>query len=282
MANTPNKQTESDARYGEIQSYSFNELNSTATSSKVTEFKLPDLSQKLTTKIKVPDNVIRKEREHATQSNFKISSMVKEHRGIVKQEEEDYQIRVETEVEKRLQTIQEEAYQAGYNAGLELGSKQAYEESITSYQEKCALFESYIEEVKTYQKDLCKNQREDIYKMIKLLTKWVLLKEVKNDQYMKDLFEKLILELNTKSNLLVKVNAEHFEKMPEVLELIQQRLGKLTNVRLEIEPDLNLPGIIIESENGIIDGSLEAQFANLDKLFLSVGIDVEAPIATKE
>ena len=276
MANgETSKNTAIDPRYGEIQSYSFNEISSTPVNHAVKDYKLQELSGTALTKAKATETVIRKEREYASQTHFKISSMVKEHRGIIKQEEEDYQRAVEEEIERRLKLVQEESYQAGYNAGLEKGAKEAYDEAVEVYQDKIAVLESYIEEVKSFQSELFKNQKEEIYRMIKLLTKWVILKEVKNDQYMKDLFEKLILELNTKSNLLVKVNADHFEKMPEVLEIVQQRLGKLSNVRLEIEPDMKNSGIIIESDNGIIDGSLEAQFINLDKLFLSVGVDDE-------
>ena len=257
----------------EIQTYAFTELTGNSANHQVKEFTMQDLSKTTTPKAKIPQEVIRKEREFASQSNFKISSMVKQHRGIVKQEEEDYIGRIESEVQKRLADLQEKAINEGYEAGLTQGKEEAYNEAIVQYESKMQVLESYIEELKTHQVEIFKHQKEDMYKMIKLLTKWVILKEVKNDQYMKDLFEKLILELQTKSNLLIKVNATHFEKMPEVIEMAQTRLGKLTNVRLEVEPDMNNPGIIIESENGIIDGSLEAQFINLDKLFVSVGID---------
>jgi flagellar assembly protein FliH len=275
MANSNSSKATIDPRYGEIQAYSFNEISSVPSNHSVKEFQLQELSGTALTKAKVSETVIRKEREFANQTHFKISSVVKEHRGIIKQEEEDYQKSVDQEIERRLKLIQEESYQAGFNAGLDKGAKEAYNEAVEVYQEKISVLESYIEEVKSFQSDLFKKQKDEIYKMIKLLTKWVILREVKNDQYMKDLFEKLILELNTKSNLLVKVNSDHFEKMPEVLEIVQQRLGKLSNVRLEIEPDMKNSGIIIESDNGIVDGSLEAQFINLDKLFLSVGLEEE-------
>ena len=50
------------------------------------------------------------------------------------------------------------------------------------------------------------------------------------------------------------------------------RLGELTNIRVEEALNMDQPGLIVESENGIIDGSIEAQFKNLEKLFESVGI----------
>lgn len=256
----------------EIQAYDFAELRGES-SKKVEEFVLRDLTKVSAQSVKVAETTIRKEREFASQSMFKINSVVKEHRGIVKQEEDDYRKRVEDEVTKRLNLIKEEAFQKGYDEGAKAGQAEAYKESLAEYEEKILKLEDFISEIGQYKAALCKNQRDDIYKMVKLLTKWILLREIKNDQYLIDLFEKLILELQTKTNLLVRVNAENFERMPEVLQIVEAKLGKLTNVRMEVDPDLVDVGLIIESENGIVDGSLEAQFTNLDKLFLSVGVD---------
>jgi flagellar assembly protein FliH len=58
--------------------------------------------------------------------------------------------------------------------------------------------------------------------------------------------------------------------MPEVIQTVETRLGQLTNVRVEIVPEINHPGIILESENGLIDGSLEGVFQNIDKIFEQV------------
>lgn len=258
-----------------IEPYNFGELRGASNKEhKVTDFVIQDFTNAQNSK-KVDPKTIRQERVNADQVGFKVSPIVKEHRGMVKQEQEDFERKVSEEVERRLSLIKDEAFQEGLNAGTEQGHQEAYQEALKGYAEKLQELETYLAEAFQYKADLFKAQREEVYKMIKLLVKWVLLKEVKNDQYIRDLFEKLIMELQTKTNLLVKVNAANFEKMPEVIELTQQRLGPLTNVRLEIEPDMNLPGLIIESDNGIVDGSLEAQFANLDKLFHSVGIGLE-------
>ena len=61
--------------------------------------------------------------------------------------------------------------------------------------------------------------------------------------------------------------------MPEIIKIVERKVGKLTNVRVEVDLDMSENGIIIESENTIIDGSLDAQMASLDKLFTTVGIN---------
>ena len=101
------------------------------------------------------------------------------------------------------------------------------------------------------------------------------LKELSSDEeYIERLLERLIQEIETKDNLLIQVNKTKFDAMPEVLERVEERIGALKNVRVEIDYDIeNENGIIIESANGIINGSMEQQLRSLDKLFTSIGLD---------
>ena len=132
-----------------------------------------------------------------------------------------------------------------------------------------------INDVLAVKVSLIENQRLEIYSLIKILTKWITLKELEKDEgYLERLLNRLITEIETNDNLLIQVNKNHFEKMPKVLERVEERLGELKNVRIEVDYDIAEQGIIIESDNGIINGSIEEQLKSLDKLFESVGIEV--------
>jgi flagellar assembly protein FliH len=102
----------------------------------------------------------------------------------------------------------------------------------------------------------------------------VALKEIDEDnKYLTRLLEKLILELNEKKNLLIRISAKNFDKMDGILDEIQNKLGALSNVRVEIDHDMQDDGgIILESEKGIIDGSYQAQFEMFSRVFETVGI----------
>jgi flagellar assembly protein FliH len=221
------------------------------------------------------DTVIRQEREYEAATRFKIDPRIREHRGIVEQEQNDYEQRVAQEVERRLQILAEEAYQDGLNQGKQLGEQKAYDEAMQHFAQLVDECKQSLQELVDQRQNILAQSQDEAYKLIRNLTKWVVLKEVKDDKYIQRLLEKLILEMNTKSNLLIRVNEDSFSNMPTIIKLIEERLGQLTNVRVEIEHDLNGKGIILESENGIIDGSLEAQFRSIDKLFEAVGIQDE-------
>jgi flagellar assembly protein FliH len=258
----------------EIKAYTFQGFESNQKPSQSFEFRdfSKDPSVIKQAKEKISEKVIRAEREHASKNQFEIMDEVKKLRGITAQEKNDFENKVGAEVQNRLQQIVEDATQEGYQHGLEQGRDQAYQEAREVIEEKIAIFEQMITELNQAKVDVMEKNRFDMYKMIKSLTKWVALKEVDDQGYLPKLLEKLILEVNIKSNLLIKVSAKNIDVMPGVIEAVEQRIGKLTNVRLEINHDSQGQGIVVESENGIIDGTIESQLKSIDTVFETVGL----------
>lgn len=239
----------------------------------VSNFELKNLKDAADFKNSLNPEIIRTNRNEESRTNFNIDPRIREHRGLLAQEESDYEQRVAGEVSKRLELLSKEAYEDGLNKGREEGAQRAYDEMISNYHLKIDEFSSLIEELATQRKDILDSSKDEAYKMIKNLTKWVVLKEVEDKDYILRLLEKLILEINTKMNLLIRVNKASFVGMPEVIKAVEEKIGPLTNVRVEIQTDSDQKGIVLESENGIIDASLEAQFKSIDRLFEAVGTD---------
>ena len=220
--------------------------------------------------------VLKIEKTRANENNFVISPIVKKYRGINKLEEEEFERRVEDEVHRRVSLIEEDAFNKGFEEGVNQGKEEVYQQTIAATEEKLEALTEMISEALQMKAEIVENQKIEIYETIRNLTKWVILRELKDDgQYVERLLEKLIVEMQTKSNILIQVNKNHFEGMEEILAHIEQKVGTLSNVRIESDFDINDQGIIIESENGIINGTMEQQFKNLDKLFESVGLDQE-------
>jgi flagellar assembly protein FliH len=217
--------------------------------------------------------VIRKERSNATKSSFAIAPIVREHRGMNRQEELEKQRLIQEEVERQLIRIQEQAYKEGFEKGLKDGKEEVFNETRAGVEQKLEALGEMVEVALQTQYELLNRERTGVHRTIKNLTKWVILKELKDDgDYVIRLLEKLISELQVKNNLLIQIDPKSFAEMPDILELVQERIGGLKNVRMECDYDIEGPGIIIESDNGIINGTLKEQFASLNKLFESVGL----------
>ena len=259
-------------RDAEIKSFEFSDLQGShvVTQNKLQAFEFKTLTGESVNRTNVSDEDIRSERKYEKKNNFKIDDTVRDYRGLSRQEQTDLEQKIQAEVERRLQA----AYQDAYNEGLEKGRQEGLAEIQAQYDEsfgqKVDEFCSVIENVQANTAHLIEENRSEVYEFVKRFTKWILMKEINEKVYLESLLEKLILELNARKNLIVKVGRANFAQMPEIIQAVEARLGQLSNVRIEIVPELNYPGIVLEAENGLIDGSLEGVFKNIDKIFEQV------------
>jgi flagellar assembly protein FliH len=255
------------SRY-EVEEYSFQSFQvSEMNGSEIRSFSFQSLDKNVLPKAN-QEKTLKLERQYAKESGFKINPIVLEHRGLSRQQDEELEARIQEEVEKRIAEAREAAVHEGLEEGRAIGREEVHRHFQAECEEKVAVLSEMIAEVLHNKDEILKRQKREIYELVKNLTKWVTLKELKEDgKYLERLLEKLIQESQTKSNLLVHVGRDSFSAMPEVLDIVQKNLGILTNVRVEIDPSIKNTGLILESENGIINASLEEQFNAIDKLF---------------
>ena len=239
----------------------------------IEEFELKSLNSSQDFKHNISADIIRREREHESATSFEMLNLVKEHRGLQKQADSDYEQRVAAEVARRLELLKKDAVEAGFESGREQGRQEAYAEAQLQFEEKVEDFSAHIENVQENITKIYNESTESAYLMVKNLTKWIILKEVDEKYYLARLLEKLIHEINSKANLVIHVNEDAFGYMPEIVKIVERKVGKLTNVSLEVDLDMHENGVKLESENNIIDGSLEAQFKTIDRLFQNVGLN---------
>ena len=257
----------------DIQSYSFKTFESSESINPPHEVRKYELAQ-INDVLKNNNKHQKKlaiERVVAHKKEFKISPIVLEHRGIKRKEQEEAEKKVQDEVEKRVQAIQEEAMIKGHAEGVKIGQEEVYNQTRSQTEEKLGALSAMIDEVLKQKEEILNEQKQQIYQLIKNLTKWIILRELDNDgRYLERLLEKLIIEMQSRSNIFIQVSQKDFLKMPEVLETVQKKIGELANVRIEVDYDIQDQGIVLECENGIIKGTIAEQFNSLDKLFESV------------
>jgi flagellar assembly protein FliH len=258
-------------RQAEIKTFSFSDLNSdhVVSGSKFQAFSFQNLGG-VEDKTKVSDEVVRQERSFEKKNNFRIDEKVRQSRGLAGQEQNDTEKAISAEVERRLAA----AFQDAYKEGLEKGRLEGKSESLEQFQEaldeKLNDLSAQLMEVQMQSETLYAKNRKDIYEFIKRFTKWIVMKEINEPVYLEQLLEKLVLELNARKNIIVKVGRDNFAQMPEVIKLVESKLGQLQNIRVEIVPQMVHPGIVLESENALIDGSLEGVFRSIDQIFEQV------------
>lgn len=259
-------------RLTDIKAFEFSDLKGThvVTQTNFESFEFKTLNGESVTSEKVSDEEIRSERKYAQKNNFKIDDSVRDYRGLSRQEQNELEEKIQQEVKRRL----EAAYQDAYKEGLEKGKAEGKESAIQKLNEamgqKVEDLGQVIAQVQGQSDKIMERNKSEVYEFIKRFTKWIVLKEINEKVYLETLLEKLILELSARKNLIIKIGKANFSQMPEVIQTVEARLGQLSNVRIEVVPEINYPGIILETENGLIDGSMEGVFANIDKIFAQV------------
>jgi flagellar assembly protein FliH len=181
-----------------------------------------------------------------------------------KLQEEKYQ----QEISNRLKIIENDATKKGYEEGLKNAKEVITQEFQAEVEKKIEALNEMLRNVLSLREQIYDTQKDQILFLIKNLTKWIILRELKDDgKYIERLLEKLFLEIQTQQNFVVQVNQKDYEKMPGIMKVLEQKLGEFKNSRIVIDFDLPENGIIIDSEIGIIKSTLEGQFAVLDEIF---------------
>lgn len=257
---------------GDIKPFEFSELESSnsVSSTKFQPFSFKNIDGKPITSEGVTEETLRSERTFERKNDFRIDETVRELRGISRQEQNDTETHIQQEVERRLK----EAYQKAYKEGLEKGRGEGQAQALKQFEQiaaqKIQELGQVVDQVNRQAESLVARNHQEMIDFIKRFTKWIVLKEINEKTYLTGLLEKLVMELNARRNVIIKVGKQNFSDMPEIVAAVEAKLGQLTNVRVEIVPEINYPGIILESENGLIDGSLEGVFRNIDKIFEQV------------
>jgi len=174
----------------------------------------------------------------------------------------------EQEISNRLKKIEKEHIEKAYQEGLKIAKEEVAKEFQNGVEKKIESINEMLRNALNLREEIYKTQKDQILFLIKSLTEWVILRELKDDgKYLEKLLEKLFSEVQTKQNFAIQVSQKDFESMPEVMEILQKKMGEFKNSRVIIDYDLPERGVVIDSENGIVKSTLEGQFAVLDEIF---------------
>lgn len=258
----------------EIKPFVFSDLQGShvVTQPRPEKFQFQDLSGAVIRPEKPAQETIRLERQLEQKNSFKIDKVVRDHRGISEQENDDLEARVSAEVNRRVEEIYQQAFEQGMEAGRQEGMRQIHEIEGGKVQEVADEIQHLMEQFNHQISLATLNHKNEVLKFVKQFSKWVLTKEINEKEYLTGLLEKLLHELNTRRNMIIRVNESSYKLMPEIISALESRLGSLSNVRIEVSSEMNYPGLIVESENGIVDASLENTFAKFDRFFEQVGL----------
>ena len=216
---------------------------------------------------KLPDD-IDDEYLQAQDKEFSVTEEVSLYRGHQDKKRGLIEKEIESKVQKQIDEIYKKKCLEGIEEGKRIGKEEVLRKEKSLFEEKMVLLQNFIDDIVETKQKIMNTEKEKIYDLIKALVKWIVLKEIKDDdQYILRLLERLIQEIDERSNLIFSVNEKYLEKMPEIIEILEEKFGKIAHFRVVKNDSSEDLGASIDSKYGLIDGGLQTQLESLDKIF---------------
>jgi len=160
-------------------------------------------------------------------------------------------------------SVREQAYQEGLEAGRDEGLRKRYEEAGANLQ----ALEAMLEEISRYRDSVRFNVEKDSVRLAVLLAKKILRQELTvNKKVVLQLLAKTLAELEDKGTFRVWLSPADHEFAVAARPALLKFLGEDQELSLRVKADLAPGNLLIESDHEVIDLTLESQFHHLDSL----------------
>ncbi len=156
------------------------------------------------------------------------------------------------EQEDALREVREEYFEQGRQEGIELGRKEV-EQELQAAQRLRASLESVREQVFA-------RSVKDVADAITLIASQVVRRELSiSPASIEDLVLSVLDQVRRSDEFVVRLSAAEYDKLGELTPIIMNRLGRDATFRVEADSSLEPGGVIVETDYGRIDASVEGQ-----------------------
>ncbi len=199
-----------------------------------------------------------------TRGDFRVDKIVAEYVGIDELEKESQKKEVAQQALQLSKEVQEKAYSEAYALGLEEGRAKAYEEEKNRVEVEMGNVKQLIEEIKLAKNTIFKDNEKQIVNLCFYMAKRLLMKEVEaHPDYIKTLIKKSLEMAQSDEEVTIRVSAEDKVWIDQNIETIFKDLNLDPSTRIEKDSGVGRGGVIIETNHGVIDATVEQRLEKL-------------------
>lgn len=197
---------------------------------------------------------------------FKMDRQVADQMGLSDARHREDKRVFDAEVLKYVQSIKDDAYNEAYKLGREEGIQKAKEEALALAQEEIkGNLQSLTEiskKVDNYRQKMYVENEAEIVRFCYFLAEKILLKEVKaNKEYVAEIIKKMIPADEACSVRLSQQDHSFIETHKHLLE----NDVNLDAIKFEQDETLSAGDVIVETQNGTLDGKLSTRLEKLKR-----------------
>lgn len=167
--------------------------------------------------------------------------------------------------------VKKEGYEEGFKKGYEEGLKKSNEEikkQENRIEDKIANLDKIIKELSNLKKEQIKTFLPEILSLsIKIAKKIVSAEIMINEKILLNIIKEALRELSLVEQIIIKINPLDFKNLSEELN---QLISDNPSIKIIASPDINQGGCYIESQEQIIDSTVEEKFKEIENVLNSV------------
>ncbi len=214
------------------------------------------------------------ERSHRAwrDSRFQMSPIVKERLGISSEERRIIDERVEAE----LSALRDQAREQAHAEGLAQGREEGKAEALAAYQseaaEKIEKIHALVHEFEALRGSIYEASERMLVDLMFRLSRMLFLKELPQDrQYVLRLAKNLVERVGTRENIRLRLNRRDLELLDELHAGLSKEFANLTNLSIEVDPQVRGGGVHLETRWNAIDASVDTQLEKVFEALFGVG-----------
>ena len=171
------------------------------------------------------------------------------------------------------EALREQARQEGYQHGLE----QAQQELETFQQTMGESVSGVLGAIQGQCSSIFDNWRQELVTMLRVSLQKALSIELDENRHtvLENLLTLSLEELDSKRNLVIKVNPEDAPAVQDIISLAQSRFPGLEAWSVKADEHIGTGGMVLESDNGMVDNTIESRFALVDNVLAQLAIPPE-------
>ncbi len=180
---------------------------------------------------------------------------------------EEFSMKYLNDLEKLKEKTLEQARKEGFAKGLEEGKIQARHSLGAEF----ATIKNMIEQLNIHKKSIMENLEEDILTVsIAIAEKIVREKVDKNEEYVLQSLKFILMTIPQIKKLIVYLNPEDYALFNSKKEQLGDLLNRYEEVKVVDDKRVEKGGVVVETENGNIDGQVSSQIEKISKeLFIA-------------
>ncbi len=247
---------------GEVRSYNFSSFSDEAVKGENYNFQNFELNT-------LDAAIIAKEHGNALSHGFNIGEEIKKQRGHAQYAEEQYNLKIEEEVQKRIEKLKSDTTKKSYEHAIKMAKTEIESQFLKNFEQQVSDLTNYVAFIKEQQRDILLQSKKDVLKILQLVVQWILQKEVKVD-YVEKILPIILNQVQDNQKILIKVDPATFETLQGADNLISQKFTSFKDIKLISDDHIPHPGVMVETDSNIFDATYDAQLKLVEDIFSNI------------